>query len=553
MAEAADRLALAAEAAELGAYEIDLRAGTVWWDGRVRDWYGVPDAPATVPLAEAFARVLPDDRPAVEAAMAEAHRPGGSARFRYEYRVRDAAGAERWCRAHGAVRFAEVGGTGGRETVAVSQTGYVQDVTAEKRREEADAAHAAELAARAAEIAEAEERRRLAATAAGLGAFDFDPRTGAVWWDARARDLFGLPDETCDAETALARIHPDDRPGVDEILAAALAGERASRFTHEYRVVRPDGSERWVRSYDEVRFADGPDAGGSADATAADRGREAVRIVGCLQDVTDRKRAEIGLAEAKRRLETENDRLEAAVADRTARLREANEKLRTAAGRIGEVARQERDRIAHVLHDHLQQILVGAKMNLSVLTMTGDEAGREIAARVAGLIDDAIGESRSLSAELAPPILRTAGLAPALHWLAEQFEDRHGLSVEADCDAEVSAGLDESTAALLFGAARECLLNALKHAAAGGVRVRLDADACGPDCGGPDCAGVTLTVSDDGRGFDPAVRAAEGQADGFGMSDLRQRVDLLGGAVEVVSAPGAGCTVTVCVPLPDAG
>ena len=539
LAETADRLALAAEAAELGAYEIDLRAGTVWWDGRVREWYGVPGAPETVPLAEAFARVLPDDRPAVEAAMAEAHGPGGSARFRYEYRVRDAAGAERWCRAHGTIQFAEVDGAGGRETVAVSQTGYVQDITAEKHREEADAAHAAELAARAAEIAEAEERRRLAATAAGLGAFDFDPRTGAVWWDARARDLFDLPDEICDVGTALARIHPDDRPGVEADLAAALAGERDSRFTHEYRVVRPDGSERWVRSYDEVRFAAGAD-----DARHGGE-REAVRVVGCLQDVTDRKRAEIGLAEAKRRLETENDRLEAAVADRTAELARANAELnrknaqlRAAAERIGEVARRERDRVAHVLHDELQQILVGAKMNLSVLTAACEGQNAEIAGLVAGLVDDAIAESRALSAELAPPILRTAGLAPALHWLAGQFETRHGLPVEADCDAEVSATLDDSAAALLFAAARECLLNAVKHADADAARLRLDADP----------AGVVLTVSDDGRGFDPAARAADGKTDGFGMSDLRQRVDLLGGEVAVESAPGAGCAVRVRLP-----
>ena len=534
LAETADRLALAADAAELGAYEVDLRAGTVWWDGRVRDWYGVPGAADTVPLEEAFACVHPDDRPAVEAAMAEAHRPGGSARFRYEYRVRDAAGAERWCRAHGAVRFAEVGG----ETAAVSQTGYVQDVTAEKRRAAADAAHAAELAARAAEVAAAEERRRLAATAAELGAFDFAPRAAAIWMDGPARRLFGLPDDVRDFGDALARIHPDDRPGVEEHLTATFAGDRPPRFAHEYRVCVPGRETRWVRGYAEVTFEDGPDGA-----------REAARVVGCLQDVTDRKRAEIGLAEAKARLETENDRLEAAVADRTAELRakseeltEKNVQLRAAAERLGEVARQERDRIAHVLHDELQQILVGAKMYATFLERAdGGEAGvaqtRAHAVTLRGLIEEAIAESRTLSAELSPPVLRTAGLAPALDWLAGQVKQRHGLAVTTDCDPAASARLPGPTADLLFNAARECLLNVVKHAAA-------DAAAVGLTAAGP--GAVELVVADGGAGFDPAAGEA---AAGFGMSDLRQRVDLLGGDVTVEAAPGEGCTVRVRVPV----
>ena len=557
LAANADRLNLAAEAAGLGAYDVDLRTETLWWDERIRALYGVPDAAETVPLAEAFACVHPEDRASVEGEMAAAHAPDGPPRFHYEFRVRRPDGSIRWIRAHGVARFE---GTGGTRT-AVRQIGYVQDVTAETRRAEADAARAAELAARAAQIAATEERRRLAAATAELGAFDFDPRGKTVWWDERARELFDLPGDQQALGTVLARIHPRDRPGVAAGLEAALAGRREPRYLNEYRVVAADGRTRWIRGYNEVQFADRPDGGG----------REAVRLVGCLQDVTERKGVERALAEAKLRLETENDRLEAAVADRTAELRRKHAQLRAAAERIGEVGRQERDRIAHVLHDHLQQILVGAKMNLSVLTATVGDESRAQAGYVAELVDEAINESRSLSAELSPPVLRGAGLAPALAWLADQFDRRHGLAVEVNADDDASAALDDSLAALLFGAARECLLNVVKHAHAPAARVRFERTACGAECGGPECggpdlagspfagprdgrAGVRLTVADDGAGFDAAAAAGKGAGEGagFGMQDLRQRVDLLDGGVTVRSAPGAGCTVEVCVPLPNA-
>ena len=526
LAESEERLTLAADAAGLGAYEIDLRAGEVWWDARVRTLHGLPDAPETAPLTDALAGVHPDDREAVAAELAAAHAPGGPDRFRFEYRLERPDGSVRWVRTHGTVRFepAGAGAAAPGESVAVRQVGYVQDVTAERERAAAEAAQAARLAEQARRLATAEERQRLAAEAAELGSFSLDIRAGNLWWDARSREIFAFGGgEYCRLADGMNCIHPDDVPGVTAWLNRMYAGPGPARSRYEYRVVLPDGTHRWVRSLSEAHFELRPDGS-----------REAVRLTGCLQDVTAAKRNELALADAKARLERENDRLEAAVADRTA-------KLRTAAERLGEVARQERDRIAHVLHDHLQQILVGAKMNLGVLRMTcGGEEG-EIAARVSGLIDDAIAESRSLSAELAPPILRTAGLAPALGWLAEQTEQRHDLPVTAECDGDLSDGLNESRSALLFAAARECLLNVVKHAAASAATVTF-----GPADGDENGAGgVRLVVADDGRGFDPAAAPAGG----FGMSDLRQRIDLLGGSVDIDTAPGAGCAVTFLLPL----
>ncbi|MFH5805383.1 PAS domain-containing protein [Alienimonas sp. DA493] len=518
LAETEQRRRFAAEAADLGAFDFDLRRGRLWWDDRCRTIFG-SSAGEVADVNAAFDRIHLDDVTRVRAAVEAACAPTGSPRYQVEYRVVHSDGAVRWVRANGESRFETPG------EPAARLLGCVRDVTEDREREE--------------RLRLSEERQRLAAAASELGSFTRDLRTGEVWWDERSRELFGMSGETVSSDATLARLHPDDHERLRARVDAAVNRTAPARFRVEYRLPQPDGTDRWIRSQSEVQF-DGPEG-------------PAVRVIGYLQDVTAEKRYAAALEEAKARLEQANDRLEREVARRTAQ-------LRTAAERLAEAGRQERDRIAHVLHDHLQQILVGAKMNLSALTMTSEGPARELSERVSELIDEAIGESRSLSAELSPPILRSAGLGPALGWLAEQFRSRHGLEVKVETDADASAALDDSLAALLFGAAREGLLNAAKHAEAKSVRLKFERCVCGPDCGLPgaargDCSGVRLTVADDGIGFDTAAEDGESSESptGFGMSDLRQRVDLLGGVVNVASAPGAGCTVEVCVPLTSAG
>ncbi|NNJ27742.1 PAS domain-containing protein [Alienimonas chondri] len=526
LAETEERRRLAAEAADLGAFDFTLQTGRVWWDDRCRAIFG-GSLPDVLNVETIFERIHPDDRENVRALVEAACDPDGEPRYQAEYRVVDPPapgereGAVRWVRAHGEARFERPG------EPATRLVGCVRDVTEDREQED--------------RLRLSEERQRLAAGAAELGAYSFDLRDQIVWWDERARELFGVAGEQLTLEDAIAPLHPDDRPRMRDAIAAAADPAGDGRFLLEYRIVKPDGSHRWLRSMATMQFL--PDRTHEA-------GRTATKLIGYLQDVTDARRHEQTLTE-------QNERLEAEVARRTGQ-------LRTAAERLAEAGRQERDRIAHVLHDHLQQILVGAKMNLSVLEASCEGQNGELAARVAELIDEAISESRSLSAELAPPILRKAGLGPALGWLAGQFRTRHGLNVLVNSDDEASAELDESLAALLFGAARESLLNIIKHAKAQSARLTFERCVCGSEFGPPLCGrngggrngdpGVRLTITDDGIGFDaPSDGAwADGaRKDGFGMSDLRQRVDLLGGVVTVVSAPEAGCTVEICVPLPN--
>ena len=374
-----------------------------------------------------------------------------------------------------------------------------------------------------------EERLRLAMEAGGLGVWAFDLDRGTADWSAEALAMYGGFDAPPTPGGLMARVPAEDRPLLTEY-DGPRPGESFAKLDVTHRVVHPDGTVRWVRARGEMKFH--PD------------GRPR-RSVGTLQDVTEQLETERALREA-------NERLESAVKRRTAQ-------LRTAARRLADVGREERDRIAHILHDHFQQLLVGAKMLLAPLRDGGSgEAAESTASVVIGVLDEAIDESRVLAVELSPPVLREQGLPDALRWLAKRFTQRHGLGVDVSVtraaddasavDPEATGepgsagrGLPEALAFTLFEAARELLLNVVKHAEADHAWIRLT-----------DGETLVLEVRDDGVGGlgDGFGERGAGAGDGFGMSDLRQRIDLLDGTVHVESTAGEGTTVRVTVPAP---
>jgi CheY-like chemotaxis protein/anti-sigma regulatory factor (Ser/Thr protein kinase) len=155
------------------------------------------------------------------------------------------------------------------------------------------------------------------------------------------------------------------------------------------------------------------------------------------------------------------------------------------------------------------------------------------------LIDESIASSRSLTAELSPPILHEAGLNAGLEWLARQMADRQGLLV--DLELEEIGSLPEDLKILLFESIRELLFNVVKHAKTRSSIVNLR------------CVDGSLqvTISDQGVGFDPkAIPRAGESGRGFGLFSVRERLQLFGGDVDVQSAPGEGSRIFLTVPLP---
>jgi DNA-binding NarL/FixJ family response regulator/signal transduction histidine kinase len=263
-----------------------------------------------------------------------------------------------------------------------------------------------------------------------------------------------------------------------------------------------------------------------------DRGRP-LRTIAVVQDVTDRKR----VAEALRQL---NETLEQRVAQRTALVQRRNEQLRRLAAELSSAEQRERKRIALTLHDHLQQILVAAKYGIHHLKQeTDDSPLAETAERVDQLIQQSLDASRSLTVELSPPVLYDRGLGAALEWLARHFREQHGLEVAVEVDPEVRLG-NVNVEAFLLQAVRELLFNVVKHAGTNEASVRL---ARAEEY-------VTITVEDRGEGCPPEKVASYVETEtGFGLFNIQQRLDLLGGRCEVETAPGRGFRISLHAPV----
>ncbi len=259
-------------------------------------------------------------------------------------------------------------------------------------------------------------------------------------------------------------------------------------------------------------------------------------IVGTTRDVTDFKQNEEDLAEANRQLEQ--------------RVRERTEQLERQAGRLRELAtelttaeQRERKRLAAMLHDELQQLLVAAQIQLGRTRgriEDDDTAGAISAAE--RLLDEGMSASRNLTRQLRPPVLYEDGLVSALKGLGADVGERQMLTVGLDADDGVPL-LRGDLGALLFESVRELLLNAAKYA--GVERVEIEVRQHGDL--------LRLIVSDHGRGFAGGLDTMSGQGyDGFGLFSIRERLGALGGALTIDSAPGEGTRVEMEVPVAGA-
>ena len=131
-----------------------------------------------------------------------------------------------------------------------------------------------------------EERLRLALTAANLGTWDYNPVTGALVWDARCKELFGLPPEAeVDYDKFLAGLHPEDRDRANEVVQHTFDPAGDGLFDIEYRTVglRDGGMLRWIRATGRASF---------------NNAGQATRFTGTVQDITERKKAEAALRQS---------------------------------------------------------------------------------------------------------------------------------------------------------------------------------------------------------------------------------------------------------------
>ncbi len=230
--------------------------------------------------------------------------------------------------------------------------------------------------------------------------------------------------------------------------------------------------------------------------------------------------------------------LEQRVAERTDQLLILNSRLRRLAGELASAEQRERKRLAAILHDHLQQLLVAARMRLNTIGRKIDNPQIAVAIDDARqCLSDAVEASRDLTRQLRPPVLYEAGLLPALEWLAGDVAERHKLLVRVDSDGS-EANLTDDVKAMLFECVRELLFNVVKHAgdAEAGVEVFSEGD------------NLHIVVRDTGTGFDARTALDDGPTAGMGLFSVRERLAAFGGDL-LVDSGAEGTRVTLIFPL----
>jgi len=266
---------------------------------------------------------------------------------------------------------------------------------------------------------------------------------------------------------------------------------------------------------------------------------QADHFISVKQDITERKVADSALRQHEQQLAELNRTLEQQIARRTEQLERGNVQLRELHAKLTQAEQRERRKIAEMLHDGLQQLLVAARMRIDEVRGRGQDTAFEALEQVYSLLGESIEASRSLTLELFPPVLHDLGLVPALGWLADWIQEKQKLNVDVRA-ADEAEPLSEDMKIFLFLAVRELLFNVSKHAGVNSAVVSLQRDP----------TELTVQVIDRGRGMDTSrLPASENRGGlGFGLFSVQQRLEWMGGEMRIDSAPGRGTEITLKVP-----
>lgn len=226
------------------------------------------------------------------------------------------------------------------------------------------------------------------------------------------------------------------------------------------------------------------------------------------------------------------------------KIRDYQDQLKCLASELSLAEEKERRVIATELHDRIGQALAVIKLKFLELHCNRMRCQfQENINDLRVLLDQAIGDTRNLTFEISPPILYELGLVPALQWLAEGFQQQHHVRVNLSVWGH-QPGLSDDIKVTLFKAAREFLMNAVKHAKPQQIWINAMFDR----------HEAKVVVQDNGCGLagagDAPVSSYHG---GFGLFSLRERAGYFGGSVDLSPADGGGARATIILPIATAG
>ena len=217
---------------------------------------------------------------------------------------------------------------------------------------------------------------------------------------------------------------------------------------------------------------------------------------------------------------------------------QAERQMRQLSQQLVAAQEEERKHLSRELHDHVAQVLTALRMELGRIERIrtpGDERVRAAVAESKKLVDSMFRTVRDLSLGLRPSMLDDLGLQAALEWHVRDFIARYGVDVELEMAGRFDTAPDGHRTCV-YRAVQEALTNCVRHAGAHSIVVRVTGHT----------GQLDVSVTDDGVGFDPALRR-----DGLGLRGIEERVKELQGAMTMNSVAGEGTTLAIRLPLPE--
>jgi len=233
-----------------------------------------------------------------------------------------------------------------------------------------------------------------------------------------------------------------------------------------------------------------------------------------------------------------NETLEERVRQRTRLAEETAQRLKTAAVDLIKVKQHERQRIARILHDDLQQLIAASRLRIEGLQVSMPHAlFTEEQKLIVQMLEKAMAVSKNLAIELRPPV-DSRDVGSLLNWIKERMAIDYQLNVILD-DLQKNVTVAEEIGLLIYQSLRELLFNTVKHGRCNQANLSMGVE---------DREWVVITLSDPGVGFDVAALENK-QVGGFGLNYLRERLEMIDGQMDVHSEIGRGTRVRLRVPM----
>ena len=335
-----------------------------------------------------------------------------------------------------------------------------------------------------------DEWLRLAAEGSQMGLWYWNEVTNELFWDAKTREMFGVPvDGEVTLESFYRALHPDDAERVTKTWRNTF--EHGLPYEAEYRSHRPDGTTRWIYARGDGYYDDAA---------------KPICMVGVVFDITERK-------------EIEQERSELS-------------------GRLIKAQEDERSYLARELHDDFSQRLALLALGLENATESISESPERANQQLYALLNSAgeIGaDLHTLSHRLHSSTLESLGFVPGISALCKEFATQQDIELDYSLK-NVPTSVPPDAALCLFRIVQEGLRNMKRHSGASKAFVILEWDD----------DKLNVCVRDEGKGFD--VKESK-KTEGLGIRSMRERARLLGGRFEIHSELGKGTKIEAWVPL----